>query len=105
MSINCTKSFPALQRNVPSAKKSKPEPAAKSGASGKDKDKDPEWSLDKNRVVKVRSFKGKAYIDIREYYLKDGEMLPGKKGISLSPVQWKKLLENVDEINKAVENV
>lgn len=67
--------------------------------------KEPEFTLDKNRLVRVRTFKGKAYIDIREYYQKDGAMLPGKKGISLSPEQWRKLLENVDGINKAVENI
>lgn len=82
------------------AKKSK-----KSSAGSSTESKEPEFTLDKNRLVRVRSFKGKAYIDIREYYQKDGAMLPGKKGISLSPEQWRKLLENVDGINKAVENI
>jgi len=38
--------------------------------------------LDKNRFVKVRDFRGKLFIDIREFYEKNGEMLPGKKGIN-----------------------
>lgn len=60
------------------------------------------WELDKNRSVKVREFKGKTFIDIREYYEKDGKQLPGKKGISLSVSQWKKLTEYIEEINKVL---
>lgn len=44
--------------------------------------------LGNKKFVDVREFKGKILIDIREYYEKNGEMLPGKKGISLNTEQW-----------------
>jgi hypothetical protein len=31
--------------------------------------------------VKVRDFRGKVYVDIREYYESDGDLKPGKKGV------------------------
>lgn len=40
--------------------------------------------LSKNRKVKVRNFNGRIMVDIREYYVKDGKELPGKKGFSSS---------------------
>ena len=44
-------------------------------------------------VVQVREFKGKTYIDIREYYVDKSTMdtKPGKKGISLTCEQYQKL--------------
>jgi len=39
--------------------------------------------LGKKRRAVVRSFKGMALLDIREYYGAEGEEKPGKKGISL----------------------
>lgn len=59
--------------------------------------------LEKQRQVRINEFRGRKLIDIREYYEKNGETLPGKKGISLSVDQWKKLLQYADEINKALE--
>lgn len=38
--------------------------------------------LSKNRKVLVRKFKGKVYVDIREFYNKGGEDLPSKKGLT-----------------------
>jgi len=82
--------------------------------------------LDKNRFVKVREFRGKLFIDIREFYEKNGETLPGKKGkkklhtskyililngnimfigISLSVGQWNKLKEQIDDIQESVEKL
>ncbi|MBA4418707.1 MAG: hypothetical protein C0392_12485 [Syntrophus sp. (in: bacteria)] len=43
-------------------------------------------------IVTVKEFKGKTYVDIRTYFENDqGEMMPTKKGVSLTP-------ENLDEI-------
>ncbi|MCD9561191.1 hypothetical protein HAX54_020191 [Datura stramonium] len=35
--------------------------------------------ISKNRRVSVRNFGGKIMVDIREFYLKDGNQMPGKK--------------------------
>lgn len=61
--------------------------------------------LEKQRQVRINEFRGRQYVDIREFYEKDGESLPGKKGISLTPAQWKKLLEVSDEVNRALEQM
>ncbi|XP_072950301.1 RNA polymerase II transcriptional coactivator KIWI-like isoform X2 [Typha angustifolia] len=60
-------------------------------------------SISKNRRVAVRSWQGKVVVDIREFYIKDGKQLPGKKGISLPMDQWKILLEHIEEIDEAVK--
>lgn len=39
--------------------------------------------LGKKRRAVVRSFKGTALLDIREYYGAEGDEKPGKKGIAL----------------------
>jgi hypothetical protein len=43
-------------------------------------------------IVTVKEFKGKTYVDVRNFFENDeGEMIPTKKGVSLTP-------ENVDEL-------
>ncbi|XP_047474300.1 RNA polymerase II transcriptional coactivator KIWI-like [Penaeus chinensis] len=61
---------------------------------------EPFLSIDKNRRVTIREFKGKTYIDIREFYEKDGKLLPGKKGISLSVSQYNNLKSAMTTIDK-----
>ncbi|RXI09183.1 hypothetical protein DVH24_023344 [Malus domestica] len=36
--------------------------------------------ISKNRRVSVRNWNGKVVVDIREFYVKDGKQMPGKKG-------------------------
>lgn len=65
------------------------------------------WLLGNKKRVTVREWKGKALIDIREFYgeteddEEEGEasLKPGKKGISLNLDQWgrlKSLVESID---------
>uniref|UniRef100_A0A5B6YVE7 Putative RNA polymerase II transcriptional coactivator KIWI-like n=1 Tax=Davidia involucrata TaxID=16924 RepID=A0A5B6YVE7_DAVIN len=58
--------------------------------------------ISRNRRVSVRNWQGKVVVDIREFYVKDGKQMPGKKGISLTMDQWNVLRDHVDEIDQAV---
>lgn len=61
--------------------------------------------LSNNRYLTVSEFKNKVRVDIREFYLnEDGERKPGKKGISLSMDEWKKIVENMDKIKKMIKD-
>ncbi|CAH8448182.1 unnamed protein product [Dicrocoelium dendriticum] len=58
------------------------------------------------KFVCVRQFKGRTFVDIREYYedKSSGDLKPGKKGISLNVEQWDNLKQVVDEIDKEIVN-
>ncbi|KAK8710965.1 hypothetical protein V6N13_146273 [Hibiscus sabdariffa] len=58
--------------------------------------------ISKNRRVSVRNWNGKIWVNIREFYVKDGKQMPGKKGISLSLDQWNVLRDHAEEIDKAL---
>lgn len=58
------------------------------------------YTIGKLRFVNVNEFKGKAYVNIREYFEKDGKTLPGKKGISLNIEQWEKLKQHIEKIDR-----
>lgn len=60
------------------------------------------YNLGRLRFVNVSEFRGKALVNIREYYEKDGKTLPGKKGISLSIEQWEKLKNFISKIDRDV---
>ncbi|CAD6505323.1 BgTH12-00814 [Blumeria graminis f. sp. triticale] len=60
------------------------------------------WELSSGkqpRFVEVTEFKGANLINIREFYEKDGGLLPGKKGISLNIDQYKALVRAIPAIN------
>ncbi|XP_012676594.1 SUB1 regulator of transcription a [Clupea harengus] len=79
--------------------------ASKSSSKDDKDDKDDNmFQIGKMRYASVRNFKGKVLIDIREYWMdQDGEMKPGRKGISLNPEQWSQLKDQISEIDDAVK--
>lgn len=66
-------------------------------------EKEPTWELGSRKFITVHDFKGKTYVNVREYYEKDGKVLPGKKGISLNVEQWNNLCSSIDEVNNVLK--
>lgn len=58
--------------------------------------------LSNRRNVAVKAFKGTTLVSIREFYVKDGKLLPGSKGISLSSEQWSTFKKSVPDIEEAI---
>ncbi|KAG6986573.1 hypothetical protein G7Y79_00077g099650 [Physcia stellaris] len=81
----------------PKAKKAKKEAKAKRKLPSDEK-KEQFWELSDRRRVSVNEFNGQTLVNIREYYEKDGQMLPGKKGISLTMPQFNALLALLPEL-------
>jgi len=57
------------------------------------------FDLGNKKRISVSVFKKRLFVNIREYYEKDGELLPGKKGIALQPEQWQALKDRIPEID------
>ena len=57
-----------------------------------------------NPVLQIREFKGKTYVDIREFYVDKSSMetKPGKKGICLNTIQFQQLRSIISEVNAAL---
>ncbi|KAI5692903.1 hypothetical protein M8J75_003411 [Diaphorina citri] len=86
----------------------KPQPAAsKKGGASKDGESSGgpagSWCLEGMRFVKVDEFRGRPLISIREYYEKNGQLLPGKKELvalalfdpTLPPEEKSRLAEKI----------
>lgn len=59
--------------------------------------------LSKRKRCRVTEFKGTKYVDFREFYEKDDDMLPGKKGLMLNKAEWEKVKQSIKDIDKAFE--
>lgn len=57
--------------------------------------------MEKKKVT-VRKFKNMKLVDLREYYQKDGNWLPGSKGLSLTEDQWNVLVSKMVDISEAL---
>ncbi|ORX36816.1 transcriptional Coactivator p15-domain-containing protein [Kockovaella imperatae] len=71
----------------------------------KNADKNSYFNLSDTRRVTVRPYSGKILVDVREFYRDKatGEMKPGSKGISLTAEQWKVLRDNMEVVDRLVE--
>ena len=77
------------------------EPQPEVEISGKDSEGLPYFNITEKRRAKIQKFKGKARVDLREYYQGgDGELLPGKKGISLSLEDYQRVKELIPAIDR-----
>lgn len=90
---------PVVQQQQPPQKYDDGAPSAPPPPSG---DAGPtKHALSQNRYVSLENWRGSDLLNLREYYEKDGELRPGKKGISLTSPQARTILEKMEEISQA----
>lgn len=90
----------------PEDKNGPPPKVSKSGATKlTNAEGDTYFDLGGNKRVTIREFKNKVYIDIREFYEKDGKTLPGKKGIALTAAQWVKIKGLVGDVDEEIQKL
>ncbi|EKV10692.1 hypothetical protein PDIG_55300 [Penicillium digitatum PHI26] len=73
-------------------------PEAKTDSNG-----DRYWEISKMRRVTISSFRGKTQVNVREYYEKNGQELPGKKGISMPVDQFAAIISILPEIEQELK--
>ncbi|KAJ5150982.1 RNA polymerase II transcriptional coactivator KELP [Penicillium canariense] len=61
------------------------------------------WEISKMRRVTISEFRGRTMVSVREYYEKDGQELPGKKGISMSIEQFSALVELLPDLEQTLQ--
>jgi len=95
-------SVPKSKRKKTETSASPPAPKKETQVGKKGYDKEGTyWELGgRLRRATVSEFKGKTYIGIREYYEKDGQVLPGKKGISMGIDQFNAFISLLPQIEK-----
>ncbi|KAI0813175.1 transcriptional Coactivator p15-domain-containing protein [Xylaria sp. FL0064] len=72
---------------------------------GKDDEGNSFWPLSATRRVVLQNFKGKNYVNLREYYTDpSGELRPGKKGIMLTLEQYNDFLTAIPAINAELQS-
>lgn len=72
-----------------------------SAAKGRSENNEPQWQLSADKLIKIREFRGKLYIDIRQYYNgPNGDLLPTKKGVSFTPEIYQKFKTLIGEIDE-----
>ncbi|GAB4820297.1 hypothetical protein N2152v2_007343 [Parachlorella kessleri] len=59
--------------------------------------------LSDKRFVTLSDYRGKWYVNVREYYSKDGELAPSSKGLSMGPEQWRTLVDSMEALSSALE--
>lgn len=52
----------------------------------------------------ITSFRGNEYADIRIYYENDGDFLPSRKGITVSPDAWNEFRSCLDKLESELKD-
>ncbi|XP_052791859.1 activated RNA polymerase II transcriptional coactivator p15-like isoform X2 [Mya arenaria] len=86
-------------------KKAEEPPKKKAASAAKGPNGDYSFQIANKRFVTVSEFRGKVMVGIREFYDADGELRPGKKGISLPLDQWRQLKNQMDDIEQAISDL
>ncbi|KAF1810787.1 putative RNA polymerase II transcriptional coactivator [Eremomyces bilateralis CBS 781.70] len=62
------------------------------------------WEISNTRRVTISEYRGKTMVSLREYYEKDGKVLPGRKGITLTLEQYSNLVTLLPHIEKVLDD-